>query len=128
MFPIALMFRLLYVWNIIQLRMSIFTLHFISALVPIQKSSALWDKGIVYSTSLISNNYLGSNNCSVENNFHLLVNLLFTIALLFRLMSVWNIIQLRMSIFTLHVISPLFLFRKAVLCAITVLYTVLLKF
>ena len=64
------MFRLLYVWNIIQLRMSIFTLHFISALVPIQNSSALWDKGIVYSTSLISNNYLGSTKCSGDNNLH----------------------------------------------------------
>ena len=93
LFPIALLFRLMSVWNIIQLRMSIFTLHVISALVPIQKSSALWDNCLVYSTSLISNNYLGSNNCSVENNFHLLVNLLFPIGFLFRPLSVWNIIQ-----------------------------------
>ena len=107
LFPIALMFRLLSVWNIIQLRMSIFTLHVIFPLVPIQKSSALCDNCLVYSTSLVSNNYLGSNNCSVENNFHLLVNLLYPGALLFRLLSVWNIIQLRMYIFTLHVISAL---------------------
>ena len=70
LFPIALMFRLLSVWNIIQLRMSIFTLHVIFLLVPIQKSSALWDNCLVYSTSLNSNNYLGSNKCSVDNNLH----------------------------------------------------------
>ena len=93
-------------------------------LVPIQKSSAMFDDCLVYSISLVSNNYLGSNNCSVENNFHLLVNVLFPIPLQFRLLSVWNIIQLRMSIFTLHVIFPWFLFRKAVICTITVLYTV----
>ena len=98
------------------------TRHF--PLVPIQKSSAMLDDCLVYSISLVSNNYLGSNKCSVENHFHLLVNVLFPIALQFRLLSVWNIIQLRMSIFTLHVIFPWFLFRKAVLCAITVLYTV----
>ena len=113
LFPIALLFRLMSVWNIIQLRMSIFTLHVISALVPIQKSSALWDNCLVYSTSLVSNNYLGSNNCSVENNFHLLVNLLFPIGFLFRPLSVWNIIQLRMSIFTLHVISALVPIQKS---------------
>ena len=38
-------------------------------LVPIQNSSALWDNCLVYSTSLISNIYLGSNKCSVDNNF-----------------------------------------------------------
>ena len=70
LFPIALLFRLLSVWNIIQLRMSIFTLHVISPLVPIQKISALWDSCLVYSTSLISNNYLDSNKCSVDNNLH----------------------------------------------------------
>ena len=110
---ICFLFRVLSVWNIIQLRMSIFTLHVISHLVPIQKSSALWDNCLVYRTSLISNNYLGSNNCSVENNFHLLVNLLFPIAFLFRLLSVWNIIQLRMSIFTLHVIFALVPIQKS---------------
>ena len=98
---------------IIRLRMSIFILHVIFPLVPIQKSSALWDNCLVYGTSLISNNYLGSNKCSVDNNFHLLVNLLFPIALLFRLLSVWNIIQLRMSIFTLHVIFPLVPIQKS---------------
>ena len=123
-FPIALLFRLLSVWNIIHFRMSIFTLHIIFPFVPLRKSCALCDNCLVYITSLVSNNYLGSNNCSVENNFHLLVNVLFTSALLFRLLSVWNIIQLRMSIFTLHFIFPWFLFRKTVLCATTVLYTV----
>ena len=75
-------------------------------LVPIQKSCALCDNCIVYSISLVSNNYLDSNNCSVENNFHLEVNVFFPIALQFRPLCVCNIIQLRMSIFTLHVIYP----------------------
>ena len=73
-----------------------------SLLFPIvsnQKSIALFDNCLVYSISLVSNNYLGSNNCSVENNFHLLVNVLFRSDLPFRLLSVWNIIQFRMSIF-----------------------------
>ena len=126
LFPIAFLFRLLSVWNIIQLRMSIFTLHVIFALVPIQKSSALWDNCLVYRTSLISNNYLGSNKCSVDNNLHFSRECLVSICFLFRVLSVWNIIQLRMSIFTLHVISAWFLFRKAVLCEITVLSTALL--
>ena len=108
--------------------MSIFTLHVISPLVPIQKSSALWDNCLVYRTSLISNNYLGSNKCSVDNNLHFSRECLLSICFLFRVLSVWNIIQLRMSIFTLHVISAWFLFRKAVLCEITVLSTALLKF
>ena len=82
--------------------MSIFTLHVIFPLIPIQKSRALCDNCLVYSTSLVSNNYLGSNKSSIDNNFHLLVNVLFPIALQFRPLSVWNIIQLRMSIFTLH--------------------------
>ena len=42
--------------------------HFL--LVSIQKSCALCDNCIVYSISLVSNNYLDSNNCSVENHFH----------------------------------------------------------
>ena len=92
------------------------------------EKQCLYENCPVYSTFLVSDNYLGSNKCSVDNNFHLLVNLLFPIALLFRLLSVWNIIQLRMSIFTLHVISAWFLFRIAVLCEITVLSTVPLKF
>ena len=112
LFPIALLFGLLSVWNIIQLRMSIFTLHVIFPLVPNQKSIALCDNSLVYSISLVSNNCLGSNNCSDENNFHLLVNVLFPIALQFRLLSVWNIIQSRMSIFTLHVIFPLVPIQK----------------
>ena len=69
-FPIALLFRPLSVWNFIQLRMSIFTLHVIFPPVPNQKSCSLCDSCLVYSTSLVSNNYLGSNNCSVDNNFH----------------------------------------------------------
>ena len=176
----ALLFRLLSVWSIIQFRMSIF---YTSRHFPLCSSSekrALCDNSLVYSTSLVCNNYLGSNNCSVENNFHfykwmscflLLFNLdyclyealssleccltlhvifplvpiqkyrafcdnslvystslvcnnylcqtsvlliitfispvkvLFPIALQFRLLSVWNIIQLRMSIFALHFFS-----------------------
>ena len=107
LFTSALLLRLLSVWHIIQFRMSIFTLHVIFALVPIQKSWALCDNCLVYSTSLVSKNYPGSNKYSVDNNFHLLVKVLFTSALLFRLLSVWHIIQFRMSIFTLHVIFAL---------------------
>ena len=66
----SLLFRLLSVSNIIQLRTSIFTLHVIFPLVPIQKSRALCDNCLVYSTYLVSNNYLGSNMCSVDNHFH----------------------------------------------------------
>ena len=91
LFPIALQFRLLSVWNIIQLRISIFTVNFIFPFAPLQKCCALCDNCLVHSTSLVSNNYLGSNNCSVENNFHLLVKVLFPSALLFRTLSVWNI-------------------------------------
>ena len=80
------------------------SLHF--PIVPNQKSIALCDHCLVYSISLVSNNYLGSNHCSVENNFNLPVNDLFTIALQFDYCLLWNIIQLRMSIFTLHFISP----------------------
>ena len=47
-----------------------FTLHIIFPFVPLRKSCALCDSCLVYSTSLVSNNYLGSNNCSVENKFH----------------------------------------------------------
>ena len=94
------------------------SLHFTSffPLVPIQKSRALCDNCLVYSTSLVSNNYLVLNNCSVENNFHLLLKVLFPSALLFRLLSVWNIIQLRMSIFTHHVIFALVPIQKS--CAL----------
>ena len=98
------------------------TRHF--PLVPIQKSSALFDNCLAYSFSLVSNIYRGSNNCSVENNFHILVNVLFPIALQLRLLSVRNIIQLRMLILTLYFISRYFLIRKALLCSITVLCTV----
>ena len=74
--------------------------------------------------SLVSNNYLGSNKCYVDNNFRLLVNVLYPIALQFRLLSAWNIILFRMLSLHFTSFSPLFLFRKAALCAITVLYTV----
>ena len=124
LFPSALLFRLLSAWNIIQFQMSIFTFHVIFSLVPIQKSCALCDDSLVYSISLFSDNYLGSNNCSVENNFHLLVKVLFPSALLFRPLSVWNIIQFRMSIFTLHVIFHIVPIQKSFACEITVLYTV----
>ena len=70
LFPIALQFRLLSVSNIIQLRIYIFTLYVIFALVPIQKSRTLCDNCLVYSTSLVSNNYLSSNKWSVDNHFH----------------------------------------------------------
>ena len=116
MFTSALLLRLLSVWHIIQFRMSIFTLHVIFLLVPIQKSCALCDYWLVYSTSLVSNNYLASNNCSVENNFHLLVKVLFPSALLFRHLTVWNIIQLWMFIFTLQVIFLLVPIQKS--CAL----------
>ena len=105
LFRSDLLFRLLSVWNIIQLRMFIFTLHIILPSVPLRKSCALCDNWLVYITSLVSNNYLGLNNCSVETNFHLLVNVLFASDLLFRLLSVWNIIQFKMSIFTFDFIS-----------------------
>ena len=81
-------------------------------------------KCLVYSTSLVCNNYLGSNNCSVDNTFHLLVSVLFTSALLFRLLSVWHIIQFRMSIFTLKVILPLVPIQKScVLCDNCLVYS-----
>ena len=100
LFPIALLFRLLSVWIIIQLRMSIFSVNVIFPLVPTMKSCAMCDNCLVYSTYPVSNNYVGLNNCSVENNLHLLFNVLFPIALQFGMLSVWNIIQLRMYIFT----------------------------
>ena len=96
--------------------MSIFTLHVKFALVPIQKSRALCDNCLVYSTSLVSNNYLGSTSILLIITFISLVNVLFPISLQLRLLSVWNIIQLRMSIFTLHVIFPLVPIQKS--CAL----------
>ena len=116
LFPIALQFRLLVCMKHYPVEnFYLYTSrHF--PLVPIQKSSALCDNCLIYSTSLVSKNYRSSNNCSVENNFHLLVNVLFPIALLFRLLSVWNIIQFRMSIFTLHIIFPFDPLRKS--CAL----------
>ena len=90
------------------------SLHF--SIVPNQKSIALFDNCLVYSTSLVSINYLGSNKCSVDNSFISLVNVLFHIDLQFRLLSVWNIIQLRMSILTMHVTFPLVPIQKS--CAL----------
>ena len=57
--------------------------------------------------SLVSNNYLGSKKCSVDNHFHFSSECLVSYCSQFRLLSVWNIIQLRMSIFTVNVIFPL---------------------
>ena len=101
-----------------------FTLLIIFPFVPLRKSCALCDNCLVYSISLVSNNYLGSNNCSVENNFHLLVNVLFASAILFRILSVWNIIQFKMSIFYTSHHFPLCSSSEKLICAISVLYTV----
>ena len=84
-------------------------------LVPIQKSCALCNNCLVYSISIVSNNYRGSNNCSIIITFISPVNVLFPIALQFRILCVCNIIQLRMSIFTLYFISRKFPIRKALL-------------
>ena len=71
-------------------------------LVPIQKSCALWDNFLVYSTSLVANNYLGLNKCSVHNHFHFSSECLVSYcSFQFRLLSLWNIIQLRMFILNL---------------------------
>ena len=113
LFTSALLFRLLSVWNIIQLRMSIFIVNVIFPYAPLQKCCANCDNCLVNSTFLVSNNYLNSNKCSVDGNFHLLANVLFPIALQLRLLSVWNIIQLRTSIFTLHLIFPLVPIQKS---------------
>ena len=90
------------------------SLHF--PIVSNQKSIALFDNCLVYSVSLVSNNYLGSNNCSVENNFHLLVNVLFTFALLFRLLLCETLFSLECVSFTLHIIFPFVPLRKS--CAL----------
>ena len=124
LFPIALLFRKMSVWNIIQLRMSINTVNVIFTFAPIHKSCAMCDNCLVYSNSLVSNNYLDSNNCSVENNFHLLFNVLFPIALQFGMLSVWNIIQLRMYIFTLLVIySHVPILKSSALCDNCLVYS-----
>ena len=70
LFPIALLFRLLSVWIIIQLRMSIFTVNVIFPFAPFHKSCAMCDNCLVYSTSPVSNNYVGLNKYSVDYNFH----------------------------------------------------------
>ena len=124
LFPSALLFRLLSVWNIIQLTMSIFSVNVIFPLVPIMKSCTLCDNCVIYSTSLVYNNYLGSNKFSVENNFHFLGNVCFLIALLFRLLSVWNIIQLTMSFFSVDVIFPYVpIMKSCTLCDNCVVYS-----
>ena len=78
------------------------TRHF--PLVPIQKSSALFDNCLVYSISLVSNNYLGSNNCSVENHFHLLVISCFLLLIsldycLYETLSSWEFLSLHFTSF-----------------------------
>ena len=96
-----------------------------SPLSLFRKAVFLCDNCLVYSTSLVSNNYLGSNNCSVENNFHLTSECLVSYCsavwttVCVKHLSSYECLSLRFTSF-----SPLFLFRKAVLCAITVLYTV----
>ena len=124
LFPIALQCRLLSVWNIIQLRMSIFTLHVVFPRVPIQKSRVLCNNCLIYSTSLVSTTIYVQTSVLLIITFISLVNVLFPIALQFRPLSVWNIIQLRMSIFTLHVIFPQVPIQKSCVCAITFLCTV----
>ena len=90
MFPLALLFRLLSVWNIIQLRMSINTVNVIFTFAPIHKSCAMCDNCLVYSTSLVCNNYLDSNKCSVENNFHFTIQCLVSYC-----SSVWNAVCMK---------------------------------
>ena len=114
--------------TLIQFRMSIFTVNVIFPFVPLRKSCAMRDNSLVYFTSLVSNNYLGSNKCSVDNHFHfsseclvsycfsVKTTVLFPIAFQLRLLSVWNIIQFRMSIVTLHVIFALVTIQKS--CAL----------
>ena len=124
LFTSALLFRLLLCETLFSLECLSFTLHIIFPFVPLRKSCALRENCLVYITSLVSNNYLGSNNCSVENNFHLLVNVLFTSALLFRLLSVWNIIQFRMSIFyTSHHLPFVPLRKSCALCDYCLVYS-----
>ena len=98
-------------------------------LVPIQKSRGLCDNCLVYSISLVSNNYLVSNKCSVDNQFHFSSEWLVSYCTSIRLLSVWNIIQLRMSIFTLHVVFPLVPILKCrVLCDHCLVYRPLSSF
>ena len=98
-------------------------------LVPIQKSRGLCDNCLVYSTPLVSNNYLVSNKCSVDNQFHFSSEWLVSYCTSIRLLSVWNIIQLRMSIFTLHVVFHLVPILKCrVLCDHCLVYRPLSSF
>ena len=90
LFPIALLFRLLSVWIIIQLRMSIFTVNVIFPIAPFHKSCAMCDNCLVYSTYPVSNDYLDSNNCSVENNFHFTIQCLVSYC-----SSVWNAVCMK---------------------------------
>ena len=113
LFQIALLLRMMYLWNIIQLIMSMYyaSRHFHPYSYSEKQFFLRYLSCIQYLSSL--NNYLGSNKCFVENNFHFLVNVLFPNALLFSRLTVWKIIQLRMSIFKLHVIFPLVRFQKS---------------
>ena len=97
--------------------MSIFTLHLIFPIVSYQKSIALFDNCLVYSISLVSNNYLGSNNCSVENNFHFSSKCL-VYYLLFCLdyCLCETLFSLECLSFTLHIIFPFVPLRKS--CAL----------
>ena len=121
-----LLFNLDYCVYVTSFSWECLSLHFTS----FSTGSYLW-KAVLCAITVLYTVYLYfPTNIEVQTTvllkitFILEVNVLFPIALQFRLLSEWNIIQLRMSIFTLHVIFPWFLFRKAVLCVITVLYTV----
>ena len=124
LFPIGLLVRLLSVWNIILLRMSIFTVNVIFPFAHFQNSCALCDNCLVYFTSLVSNNYLGSTKCSVDNNFHFSSECLFHLLFYLDYVSAWNIIQLRMSIFTVNFILPFVPIQKSsALCDNCLVYT-----
>ena len=79
LFPIALLFRQMSVWNIIQLRMSINTVNVIFAFAPFHKSCAMCDNCHVYSTYPVSNNYVGLNKYSVDYNFYFFIECLVSI-------------------------------------------------
>ena len=104
LFPIALQLRLLSVRNINPVKnVNLDTsLHF--PIFPNQKSIALFDNCLVYSISLVFNNYLGSNNCSVENHFHLLVISCFLLLIsldyfLYETLSSWEFLSLHFTSF-----------------------------
>ena len=130
LFPIALQFRLLSVWNIIQLRMSIFTLSLVNVLFPIALLyyCLFWNAvfcaiTVLYTgTSLVSNDYLDSNKCSVDLiNFISLVNDLFPIALqldycLYETLSSWECLSLHFTSFSPCSYSEMPCFVRSLSC------------